>query len=126
LLVFRVILAVTAVGLLLLVFSLLARSVVHGNVTARSLHVALARESRSADTVLHDDGRCRRTPRRGEWRCGVSDRSGSGGADYRVRMRNDSSCWRARRTGGSFEPPMPRRVSGCVYLWQWTLLSLLD
>ena len=56
---------------------------------------------------------------------GISDGEGSGTAIYRVRVRPGSSCWNARRVRDLSGGDMPRRADGCVYLWQWSLASLL-
>jgi hypothetical protein len=47
------------------------------------------------------------------FRCPVSDKSGSGGADYVVTL--NGRCWKARRLGrANFEGELARRKSGCV------------
>jgi len=53
------------------------------------------------------------------WRCSEVDREGSGQAVYRVRLRDNSSCWDARLERGAM---MDERVSGCVHRWQWSLV----
>jgi hypothetical protein len=63
---------------------------------SRSLFVAVQDESGSAG-ALFDDGTETCSPRAGTantWRCDVIDRQGSGGARYRVLVR-DGSCWEA-------------------------------
>jgi hypothetical protein len=53
------------------------------------------------------------------WDCSVSDTSGSGRTDYRVRVRPGSSCWTADRSAADgFEGEMPERLEGCVRRWQ--------
>ena len=117
---FAIALGVLGLWLAFVAFAVLARFAIHGPVDRESLHIALERESHSAGDLLDSPGGCHRTQQPREWRCSVIDRSGSGGADYRVWLDGDSSCWHARRIGtGS----MPRRVHGCVYLWQWQLFS---
>jgi hypothetical protein len=54
----------------------------------------------------------------------VDDSAGSGGVEYRVRVRSGTSCFEGRATAGSGEA-MPKRIDGCVHRWQWTLLDLL-
>jgi hypothetical protein len=39
-------------------------------------------------------------------------------------VRDGTSCWRGRRVGrGGYDGEMPRDITGCVRLWQWSLLS---
>ena len=116
----RLLLLVVLVGVTGL---LLARFVVRGPVDERSLAQAIVRETGSADRLLGATQPCRRTGRTGIFRCVASD--GSGGADYRVRIRTGSSCFDGRRLRDDSEERMPRRVSGCVYLWQWSLVDLI-
>ncbi len=97
---------------LFVAYAILARHVVHGEVTHESLATSVAREA-----PYGGDGSCRRHGE--EWRCGVADSSQT--REYRVRIV-DSSCWTARRIGalrreGSF--------GGCVHRWEWSLDSLL-
>lgn len=106
------------------IFAILARFVIHGPVSGSALVDAVERESDSAGQVLDDDGRCREL-RNLIWRCSVTDQEGSGGATYRVRLRSDSSCWDARLAADGPEGGMSETLTGCVYLWQWSLLDAL-
>ena len=101
------------------VFAVLARFVLHGEVTPRSLFVSVEDASGSAGLIFKDEGRCRPwRGREGLWRCTVRDAAGSGGATYRVRMRSGSSCWDARLTDDDSEGTMPEMLDGCVYRWE--------
>jgi len=111
---------------LFVAWALLARVVIHGPVDGRSLFAAVEDESGSAGALFGDIGsRCERTKRARTWTCTVADSAGSGGVRYVVRVRRDSSCWDGRAGRQSIEGPLPRRISGCVYRWQWSLLDLL-
>ena len=106
-------------------YALTARFALHGSVRPGSLHEAVERESGSAGTILGGSDRCHRLHARRAWTCSVADSAGSGGVDYRVRVRSGSSCFDGRMTAGYGEGTMPKRIDGCVYRWQWTLLDLL-
>ncbi len=120
----RVLLALAVCALAFAAYALLARFVIHGPVTSRSLARELTRESGSAGLTLDRPGRCRELSPV-SWRCAVEDREGSGGATYRVQVEPDSSCWQAGLVNDYSEGGMPRAVDGCVHRWQWTVLSLL-
>jgi hypothetical protein len=113
-----------AVATVFVCFALLARFVVHGEVTPRSLHDALTAEAPSAGEILGEKGTCKRTRPR-VWTCAITDSAGSGGAEYRVTVRRNSSCWDARLRIDGSEGGMPKKVSGCVHLWQWSLFDLV-
>ena len=104
-------------------YALAARFVLHGPVTSESLYVAVDRDSGSAGGLLGQRGRCHTTRKPRTWTCSVYDSAGSGGVDYRVNVSADSSCFRGQLTADHGEPGMPRRISGCVRRWQWTLLG---
>ena len=106
-------------------YALAARFVLHGPVTAASLHEAVERESGSAGSLVGGADHCRRLRTARTWKCSVHDSAGSGGVDYRVRVRSGSSCFDGLLTTEYGEGGMPKRISGCVYRWQWTLLDLL-
>jgi hypothetical protein len=112
-------------ALLLATYALAARFVLHGPVTANSLHEAVERQSGSAGNIFRMPERCRRRRADGTWKCSVSDSSGSGGVDYKVRVRNGSSCFDGRLTADYGEGGVPKRISGCVYRWQWNVFDLL-
>ena len=95
----------------LVTYALLARFVLHGEVNGRSLGRSVARES-----PWPGSGVCRRSPAPNEWRCDLSD--GSTTRTYRVRIRDGSSCWEARRPDVARSEPF----SGCVHRWQRSLL----
>jgi hypothetical protein len=100
-------------------YALLARFVIHGPVTGRSLATSVRRAADSAAGL----GDCRRTSGARDWRCTVADPAGSGIASYWVRVRKDSSCWDAHfAVVHSDEGMPPMDMSGCVYRWQWRLL----
>ncbi len=100
---------VAAVG-----YGLLARFVLHGEVTGASLAHSVARESPWGG----GQGSCERTGGDGQWRCTFADDSGTE-REYRVRVRAGSSCWDARR----LRTPRPTPAfGGCVRRWQGALL----
>jgi NDP-sugar pyrophosphorylase family protein len=99
--------------------------VLHGPVTAGSLHDAVERQSGSAGNLFGTTDRCRRLDAARTWRCSVYDSAGSGGVDYRVRARSGSSCFDGRITADYGEGGLPKRISGCVYRWQWSAFDLL-
>ncbi len=105
-------------------FALLARFVLHGEVSPTSLNESLATEAGSADQLLDVPGRCDRSAS-STWECLIGDSSGSGGATYRVAVARGSSCWEAQRVDDFSESGMPRVVSGCVHLWQWSVVDAL-
>jgi hypothetical protein len=111
-------LAIVAVVVLLVA----AMHVLHGPVTAASLHVSVGDE---AGSVFEGGEGCTRTSTDRRWRCYVSDRSGSGAARYLVDVSASSSCWAGELVGGGFEGHMPKRLKGCVTRWQPSLRSLL-
>jgi hypothetical protein len=119
--VFFVVCAVVLFG----VYALVARFVLSGPVTSGSLAVSVGRVSGSPGELLGGAGDCRRSIRAGEWRCEVSDAGGSGAVTYRVRERRGSSCWDGLLVEDSAEGGMPRKISGCVRRWQWSLLASL-
>lgn len=121
----RFLVGLVGVVVLLAAFALLGRFVIHGPVRSDTLAVAVGRATGSAGELLGDAGDCRRERAERTWRCAVTDSEGSGGAGYRVRLRPGSSCWKARLVNDAAEGPMPRDAAGCVYRWQWSLLSLL-
>jgi hypothetical protein len=117
--IFSVLLLIALVsGLILAGYATLARFKLAGEVNARSLAVSVGRASGSPGEMLNDAGRCKRS-RPGVWRCSEVGREGSGQAVYRVRLRDNSSCWDARLERGAM---MDERVSGCVHRWQWSLV----
>jgi hypothetical protein len=123
---FRIALGVLAAGLLLMTAAWLARSVLHGPVNGDSLRFAVVERSGSADALLDStETPCRQHGPRGTWICVVGDAEGSGSVAYRVVVRPDSSCWRGRLVRDVGEGPMPRRIRGCVHLWQWSLADVL-
>jgi hypothetical protein len=97
------------------VYAVLARTVIHGPVTPDSLGVSVAEEGGS---MFAEFSECRPAARAREWRCTFSV-DGSSGAEFRVRVRDGSSCWDASRVHGT---GLDRRLSGCVHRWQWSLL----
>ena len=108
------------------VFSaLLARFVLHGQVTGRSLAISVGRASGSPEELLRDRGACRRTGHADGWRYEVTGREGSGAASYRVVVRPGSSCWDERLADDSDTKGMPREVGDYIHRWQWSLVSLL-
>ena len=106
-------------------YAIVARFVLHGPVTGRSLHESVQSASGSAGSTLGNAGRCRSGSQTREWRCDVDDAGGSGTATYSIRVRAGSSCWNGRLTGGDGEGGMPKRISGCVHRWQWSLFDLV-
>jgi hypothetical protein len=94
-------------------WNVLATSVLHGDVTPRTLFVSVERASNGGDPTFPARHRvCHRMPEPGAWRCEVDDPGGSGGfSNYRVKVTG--SCWDA--TGGGSQN-LPRRASGCVHL----------
>ena len=105
-------------------YALLARFVLHGPVTADSLAEAVTLESDSAGSTLDDPGRCRQASET-VWNCSVIDQQGSGGAEYKVSVDADGSCWRATLDRDLSEGGMPRNLDGCVYRWRWAVTDLL-
>jgi hypothetical protein len=57
--------------------------------------------------------------------CGVLGREGSGGALYRIRVLQGTSCWTGILVKDGSEGGMPHDLRGCVHRWQWSLTSLL-
>ncbi len=112
-------------GLTVATFAVLARFVVHGRVNGASLHDSITAAAPSAGRLLGDDDECEPGVDTRTWRCSIVDRDGSGGADYVVTVEAGGSCWRAQLERDYSESGMPKRVRGCVYLWQWSLLDLL-
>lgn len=106
-------------------FAISARYVLHGHVTAARLAVTVSDQSGSAGSLLDYDGNCRELEMPRAWRCTVLDGGGSGGVDYLVHMRGDSSCFDATRTTRDLEGGTRKHFGGCVFLWQWSLLSIL-
>jgi hypothetical protein len=109
--------AMLAAAVLFFAYALLARFVLHGQVTGESLGVSVAQASGSAPfgpPVCERDSDA-------EWSCSVFQ--GSDSDDYRVRVRTGSSCWDGRLVRNSrSETGSPDRISGCVFRWQWHLL----
>ena len=94
-------------------YNVLRSNVLHGEVNVRSLYVSVEDEAGVGSVnVVPGPHTCTRTDRPREWTCGVPDSEGSGEVSYRVRVREDSSCWDG--TGGG--SGRPRRISGCVYM----------
>jgi hypothetical protein len=55
----------------------------------------------------------------------VSDPAGSGSIRYRVVVReNEPACWDGTLTRNWGEGG-PRRISGCIPRWDWSLLDVL-
>jgi hypothetical protein len=106
-------------------YAIAARFVLSGPVTPASLYIAVDRESGSAGGLLGDRDRCRRVDSLRTWTCSVSDSAGSGGVDYRVKVRSGGSCFDGQLTADYGEGGMPHRISGCVHRWQWSLLGAL-
>jgi hypothetical protein len=94
-------------------YALLARGVLRGPVTERSLARSVAVDAGAESAT------CRAGERPREHRCTYLV-GHSRPASYRVRVDRDSSCWTAARIQGH---PEPRRRSGCVHRWQWRLLD---
>jgi len=124
----QILLAAVCGATLALSCALLARYVLHGPVDDASLAEAVRLEA-GAPNPLFSSASCRRVAR-SVWMCAVSndyDRVASTATyvDYRVLMRG-GSCWEGRlavdRSGCS---SLPRAISGCVHLWQWSLTSAL-
>ncbi len=97
----------------------LSHWVIHGQVDATSLHASVARATGGPGHCEREDGR---------WTCSVIRDSpecadpGSclQGAEYRVTVARGSSCWTATQDEA---PWLPSSVSGCVRLWEWSLLN---
>ena len=107
-------------------YALVARFALRGPVNPDSLHRSVALETGSADVTLGNAGACEPRARPNLWSCEVSDSSGSGTAVYDIRVESNRSCWTGRLVESyEGEGPMPRRSSGCVHRWQWTLLDVL-
>ena len=102
-------------------YAMLARFTLAGHVNSSSLAISVTNSSPSAGSIVGNSGECHARRAR-LWSCTVSDSSGSGVVDYNVRVRQGSSCWEGRLVHGRGYD-MPRRVSGCVHRWQWSLLS---
>jgi hypothetical protein len=94
-----------------------------GKVTGRSLLVSV--EDRAGSVSLVDTHACVTMAAARTWECGVSDREGSGGATYRVRVLRDGSCWTARLTHDYSEGGMPARLSGCVRARRRSLIDVI-
>ncbi len=131
----RLVRVLLVAGLVFASVALLARLVVHGPVDRVSLATSLTRASGSGGTMVGKHGSCRpwgtpvrlshRRPPKGTvlWTCTVPDRAVSSVVRYRVRVRRGSSCWDALVVVQSTDTSLPRNVSGCVHLWQWTALT---
>jgi len=105
-------------------YALLARFVLHGTVTARTLFVSVENASGSPGALFDDRERCLRPRRARDWRCQVMDDEASGGmVTYRVRLRPQSSCWVGQIRNDYPGSGMPTSIEGCVYRWQWRLLD---
>jgi hypothetical protein len=110
---------------LLVAYALLARFALHGPVTGESLHVSVSDQAGSAPGFDRD--RCERASVVRQWRCSVSDSSGSGGAFYSVTVHASNSCWSGVLLDDHSESAdMRKTIHGCVRRWQWTLLDALD
>jgi hypothetical protein len=98
----------------LAVYDMLTTHVLHGPVNGRSLYVAVRDESGGVNPITVDEHRrCHPTRPPRVWTCSVDVPTGSaGGVDYRVRIRDGSSCWDG--VGGG--TGLPHRISGCVHL----------
>jgi hypothetical protein len=104
--------------LLVAAYAGLNRFVLPGPVDARTLARSLDRKVGRGDVPVPSP-RCRPTTAADVWRCTIADISDSNGARYVVRVRADSSCWRAERVppyGPSDLGPRPR-ATGCVTRW---------
>jgi hypothetical protein len=78
-------------------------------ITERTLTNSVERDTGSAGMASECSERAAE-----RWRCSVTDRSGSGFAQYMVTAGD--RCWHARRTGIDAETPMPARPEGCTTL----------
>lgn len=116
----RVFWGVLCITIVAVACAALPRFVIHGPVDAGSLATAV---DGAADSGSGELASCRRAPANKEWHCHLLDRDGSSGyVVYRVRVRPHSSCWTATLEDNS-ENGMSRKLSGCVHLWQWSLLD---
>jgi hypothetical protein len=120
---FLAVVGLLLVGLAFSGYALAARFVLHGEVNGRTLMQSVQHQSGSVGWLLDDgsDSCVRKTGTEDVWSCDVSDRHGSGGAGYRVRVSAGTACWSARMTWNGAEGFMPRRVSGCIPRWDWSL-----
>ena len=85
-------------------YAVLAKWVLHGPVTDRSLARSVGLEV----GLTHGD--CRRSHRPGMWRCDLDDGASDSATVY-VRVRPRSSCWESRD------------ARSCVHRWQWSLFG---
>jgi len=98
-------------------FALTARFVIRAPMDERSLEVSI---DETAGFGLLADANCDQALTR----CVVYDDSG-GGASYAMTHRN-RSCWNARLIeNASYEVEPPPTLSGCVRLWQWSIVDVL-
>lgn len=97
-----------------------ARWVIHGPVNRDSLAEAVAIEAGSSFT----GSQCTLVRASGKWVCGITSREGSGTVTYELKMKDDSACFDGVKVASNSEPPEdePKTISGCVHLWQWSLL----
>ncbi len=94
---------------------MVASSVIRAPMDERSLEFSVAQ---SAGLGLLRDAKCDPALTR----CTAYDDSG-GGATYAITARN-RSCWEGRRIKSfSHEVDPPLTLSGCVRLWQWSLVD---
>ncbi len=110
---------VLVAALVVVAYGLLGRFVLHGRVTARSLDVAVSREAGGGAPLP-----CKQADGAATWRCSVENPEGSGAVDYHVPVRDGSSCWDATAVTTDEEGRLPRRASGCVHAWQWSVFSV--
>lgn len=110
------------IGLLVVGAASAARWVVHGPVNSDSLAEAVAIE---AGASFPGSG-CTFVKKSRTWICMISSREGSGTVTYELTMQDDSSCFDGVKVASDSEPPEdePKTISGCVHLWQWSLLDL--
>jgi len=96
-------------------YALAARFVIRAPMDERSLEVSI---DATAGFGLLADADCDHALSR----CTVYDDSG-GGATYVMTPRN-RSCWEARLIKNeSYEVEPPPTLSGCVRLWQWSIID---
>lgn len=97
-----------------------ARWVLHGPVNSDSLAEAVAIEAGS----LSSGSGCTFVKKSQTWVCEIPSREGSGSVTYELTMKDDSSCFDGVKVASESEPPEdePKTISGCVHLWQWSLL----
>lgn len=102
--------------------AILGRWVLDGPVTASSLARSLAVDADVTPVTTRSTKACRPVADN-EWRCTVDDTALSSTAEFLVTIRAGSSCWDARPLRLAAGSALPRRASGCVERWQWTLFG---